>query len=234
MNRFLRNSIFSLIIIGLLVGTVHATGKARSGSLTIDSEVFDFGYVPIGFKLIHNFNVKNTGSQKIHIKKLIPNCDCSVALVDKKIIEPDSTARIKLIFDTEDYYGKTNRHISVYTDEGDEPSMLLKYTSNIGFMPRYHRLEPQSLFFLQGHKERDIQLINDAEEPVEFEVEFEPDSLFKVEPLAGNVDPKKPFKLTVSPLSGMTKGTHIGNFTVIYKTEPHLRITVPVKIVRFK
>jgi hypothetical protein len=210
------------------------SGVSGQGKISVENSSWDFGFIPIDYKFIHIYKIKNLGDGNLHIKKLIPNCDCTIAIPSDTLIRPDSTIEIKIIFDTKNYYGQNNRVVTVHSDDPENPTIKLEYSSNIGLFPKQYKVAPISLFFLPGHKLKTAKLINFSDDDLEFSVETEPDSYFSVEKLSGEVKAKKEVSLSITPNENLPKGTYYSSFRVKFNIEPKaINITVPVKIVRY-
>jgi len=205
----------------------------KQASITAITSAWDFGYVPMDYKLIHFYKIRNDGDAELQITKLVPNCDCTSAHVGRKSLPPDSVTEVKIIFETKDYYGPNTRNITVHTNDPARPTIALQYSSNIGLFPKLYRTEPNSLFFLPGHKSKEVRLINDSDSDIQFSLDLEQDSLFVVNKSQGIIAPGSLIILTVMPRENMPKGTHYSNFTVAFKGKQEVRLTVPVKIVRY-
>jgi hypothetical protein len=224
--------LLALSLILILTGDSRAV-ENKAGKISVEKASYDFGFIPIDYKFTHYYKIRNTGSDELHIIKTVPNCDCTMAIPSDTLISPDSVGDIKIVFDTRNYYGKTSRAVTVYSNDPDSPAVKLEFLSNIGIFPKSFQVDPHSLFFLQGHKSKEVRLLNLSDSDVKFSVEMEPDSLFALDKTTGTIKPNKPVILTVSPGEKLPRGTYYSNFTVTYKSEPEARITVPVKIVRF-
>ena len=223
-------SFLFLLFLGFCETWAEGTKEA---SITAITSTWDFGYVPMDYKLIHFYKIRNDGDAELQITKLVPNCDCTSAQVNRKSLPPDSITEVKIVFETKDYYGPNTRNITVHTNDPAKPTIALQYSSNIGLFPKLYRTEPNSLFFLPGHKSKEIRLINDSDSDIQFALDLEQDSLFAVNKIHGTITPGSPIVLTVMPKENMPKGTHYSNFTVAFKGKQDVRLTVPVKIVRY-
>lgn len=225
--------ILSFLLLTMMAAvSLHASGAAKARLEVIDG-YYDFGYVPLDFKLIHYFTVKNAGNSNLNLEKAVSNCDCTSAIIMNKVLPPDSVGRIKVIFDTREYYGKNIRTITVTSNDDENPAAELKYSSDINIIPKEFRAEPQSLFFLPGHQAKEVRLYNLSNTPLDFNIEMEMDTIFNIDAYRGTIGNGESKIITVSPRNDLPRGTHHSNFTVSYNTNPETRVTVPVKIVRY-
>ena len=212
--------------------TLLAAGNEPARIKILDS-FYDFGHVPMDFKLVHHFQIKNEGASDLNIDKAISNCDCTTAIILNKTIPSDSIGEIRVVFDTREYYGKNTRNVTVHSNDAENPTVVLEYSSDIGIIPKEFRTEPQSLFFLPGHKSKDVKLFNFTSGGVEYDIEMERDSIFSINNMHGKIKKGESAMIEIAPRDGLPRGTHHSNFTVSYKSKEPTRITVPVKIVRY-
>lgn len=225
--------IFSFLLLMLIAAvSLQAAGAAKARIEVVDG-YYDFGYVPLDFKLIHYFSVRNTGNSNLNIEKAVSNCDCTSAIVMNKVLLPDSIGRIKVIFDTREYYGKNIRAVTLTSNDAENPNVELKYSSDINIIPKEFHTEPQSLFFLPGHQTKDVRLFNLSNAPLDFNIEMEMDTIFNIDTYRGTINNGESMVIRVSPKENLPRGTHFSNFTISYNTNPETRVTVPVKIVRY-
>ena len=165
---------------------------------------------------------------------MIPNCDCTIAISSDTLIMPDSTIEIKIVFDTKNYYGQNNRMVTVHSDDPENPTFNLEFSSNIGLFPKLYRIEPRSLFFLNGHKIKTLKLSNLSDDDLEFMLETEPDSFFSLDKVSGKLESKKDIMIEVVPNDELKRGTFHSSFRVKFDVEPKpIFVTVPIKIVRY-
>lgn len=232
MRILLKGIILFVFMLLMMLNSLWAAEAARAKIEVID-EYYDFGYVPLDFKLVHYFRVKNTGNANLNIESAISNCDCTTAIILNKVLQPDSIGRIKVIFDTREYYGRNVRNVTVHSNDAENQAVELKYSSDINIIPKEFRTEPQSLFFLPGHQGKDVKLFNLSGVPLEYSIEMEIDTIFNIDSYGGTIGKDETKVIKIIPKDNLPRGTHNSNFTISYKTEPETRVTVPVKIVRY-
>ncbi|MFH2036536.1 MAG: DUF1573 domain-containing protein [Candidatus Zixiibacteriota bacterium] len=233
MIKLIQQFIISILIMSAISAVCLASGENRPHISAVNAN-HDFGFIPIDYDFIHYFHVANIGKADLKIEKMIPNCDCTTASTNDTLLKPGDTADILIHFNTLNYYGPTTRHVTVYSNDPDHPTILLNYSSNIGFFPELFNINPIALFFLPGHKDKQINLINKYNKNVDFSIELEQDSLVTLDHYEGSIDKNKPFALNVSPKTILPKGTHYTNIYINFVTDQGTaRITAPIKIVRF-
>ena len=206
---------------------------SKGPSLVVDSRSFDFGSVPSDFRIIHIYKIKNGGNETLHITKLEPNCDCTTASIKDTLIKPGDSTDLRLVFVTRDYYGTTNKKLAIRSNDTEKPVYEIEYISNIDYFHKLHTSDPKYLTFLQGQQDKSIKLINGSNEPVSFVLYKEPDTIFTVDRISGKINYEGNEILNIAINKNLRPGTFYTNFTVVYNTEPPLRLTIPIKVVRF-
>jgi len=227
-----RSAIILLLSFVALSSTGWGAG-AKGPSLAVEEVNWDFGSVPSDFRLIHYYKIKNTGNDILHVTRLNANCDCTSALIKDSLLAPGDSSDIRMVFHTRDYYGTTNRKLTIISNDPDKPAFDLDYSANIDFFHKLHTSDPKYLTFLQGQNMKAVKLINQSEDDIDYILEKEPDSIFTVDKTSGNIEAGEFEMVNVTIKDNLRKGTFYSNFTVTYNTEPKLRLSIPVKVVRY-
>ena len=116
--------VFSLAFIGYLKATPGAEEQPQAApKIEVVPKFFDFGNVPFGGKLKHNFIVKNTGTLPLLIKRLATSCGCTSAKISKEEIMPNEEAVLTVIYDTAAMgtgpHGRGNQERIIYIKTND-------------------------------------------------------------------------------------------------------------------
>lgn len=222
----------AILLISLYPSTVPLFAES-SGRVQVESNFWDFGSVPADFKLIHFFKIGNVGADDLRIRKIVSNCDCTSAHVLDTLIPPGVVTSLKIIYHTRDFYGKNVKNVVVETSDSVSPIIEFEYSANIEYFHKLHTVEPKYLTFLKNQEQRELALINRSDQAIDFAIEQEPDQLFTLDKISGTVQPNQSNPLIINVKSGLPKGTFYSNFAITYSTQPPLRLSVPVKIVRY-
>lgn len=83
------------LVIALLSFT--AMGVAI-GEFKFDKETHDFGTIPQGTAVSHEFKFTNSGNAPIILSEVVPSCGCSIADYSKTPIKPGDAGVIKATF----------------------------------------------------------------------------------------------------------------------------------------
>src|SRR5713226_9479483 len=77
----------------------------------------EFGEVFGGLTASRNVLITNTGTEKLRILKIEPECGCTTASISSPSIAPHDTATMAIAFNSKSYYGKIEKKIAVSTND---------------------------------------------------------------------------------------------------------------------
>jgi hypothetical protein len=117
-------------ILGGVAGTAHAADWADG---FFAERAHNFGSVPRGSKVKHNFVLTNRLAEPITILSLRPSCGCTSGRTASSIVHPGKTAIIEAQMDTRNFVGvkSTVLFVNLVTASGHEAEVRLGVTSNI-------------------------------------------------------------------------------------------------------
>lgn len=128
----LRGLLASVCLIGLSLIASPVTAFSDAGPLaTLPSEVYDFGRVIQGQKVIHEFEVRNAGNADLVLQRIAPSCGCTAAAVTSPTIKPGSTEKVRVTFDTSGMYGDKTKTVSILTNARENPELTLKLKGTV-------------------------------------------------------------------------------------------------------
>ena len=129
-RRTIRCVVGGLIVLALGTGTVQAAGWADS---LFSERAFDFGPVPRGAKVKHDFVLTNRLAEPITILNLRPSCGCTSGKASTSTVNPGASAVIEARMDTRNFLGikATILFVTLVTAGGREAEVRLGVTSNI-------------------------------------------------------------------------------------------------------
>ncbi|WP_165232428.1 DUF1573 domain-containing protein [Aquisphaera insulae] len=126
-------------ISGALVGLLWiASGTASAGAAgwadsLFTERVHDFGPVPRGAKVKHDFTLVNRLAEPITILNLRPSCGCTSGKASTGTVNPGQSAVIEAQMDTRNFLGlkATTLFVTLVTASGREAEVRLGVSSNI-------------------------------------------------------------------------------------------------------
>lgn len=128
------------------------------------------------------YRFTNVGSETMQIKRLVSSCSCAAAVCTVKEVAPGASAEISVRYNPAGHPGKFERKVFVYTQDGNDPSAVLKLSVDVsagadlsGEWPvqmgsiRFRRSE---VTFKAGEKAVEtLRFINVGDRPVSLDVD---------------------------------------------------------------
>jgi len=129
-GRLLRYVIGGLIVLGAGAARADAAGWADS---LFAERAHDFGPVPRGAKVKHDFILTNRLAEPITIVSLRPSCGCTSGKASTSLVNPGASAVIETQMDTRNFLGlkSTILFVTLVTSSGKEAEVRLGVTSTI-------------------------------------------------------------------------------------------------------
>ncbi len=118
-----------LAIVLLLNSCADAqTGSAKRGPrIKVAEEIFPFGIVPEKGVVSHVFWLRNTGDEPLEITKLVPNCGCTEAPLEKKHAAPGDSIRVEIAFGSGLYHGFVEKFVQIESNAaGRVPALTFR------------------------------------------------------------------------------------------------------------
>ena len=115
----------------LLANLFFAAAAFAAPELTVDQGSFNFGTITQGKKVPHDFIIKNSGDAPLLIKNLSAACGCTAAKPSASSVLPGKTAKIQVIFDSENFTGKVQKSVTMTTNAGQAPEYTFYLVGNI-------------------------------------------------------------------------------------------------------
>ena len=124
MNQAQKN-ILSFFLLFFFFANVTIAQKASLTKLVLKETSFDFGKIPQGKPVFHNFEVKNAGPINMQITDVQASCGCTTPEWESEIIIPGNSASVKIGFNaaTVGYFEKT---ITLFYGEGETLLITIK------------------------------------------------------------------------------------------------------------
>ena len=140
MNRHLKSAILALCAV-LLVATTLLAQAGKPKAVPVEP-IKDFGVVPKGETVAHDFLIRNDGDAPLQITDVRPACGCTVVDYDKTIA-PGQTGKVHAEVDTATFNGAVSKSIAVFTNDTEHAMLELtvraKAEPYISVKPGYAR-----------------------------------------------------------------------------------------------
>ena len=95
-----------------------------------DGDTYDFGEVPMGPEVYHDFTFVNTGNQPLMITDANPSCSCTTPVWPKEPILPGQTNKINVGYKTKDHAGPFYKDVYIQSN-AIVPNGEKRYTIHI-------------------------------------------------------------------------------------------------------
>ncbi len=120
-----QKNILSFLLLFLFFANGTMAQNASLTKLVLKETSFDFGKIPQGKPVFHNFEVKNDGPVNIRITDVQASCGCTTPEWKREIIIPGSSDAIKIGFNaaTVGYFEKT---ITLFYGEAETLVITIK------------------------------------------------------------------------------------------------------------
>ncbi len=111
----------------------HETGdQPRQPPKLVFSETsHDFGTVPQGTLVSHEFLFANEGGTELSIASLRSACDCTATLSGDQDIPPGGRGAIRAAFETDAVFGAQRRTVTVYSNDPAQRIIMLTLTGDV-------------------------------------------------------------------------------------------------------
>ena len=77
------------------------------------------------------YRFTNVGSETMQIKRLVSSCSCAATVCTVKEVSPGASAEISVRYNPAGHPGKFERKVFVYTQDGNDPSAVLKLSVDV-------------------------------------------------------------------------------------------------------
>lgn len=215
-------------------GSVFAADQLPDLRFTEDR--FDIGCVGVDFKIRHTFKLVNHGTNTIHIDTVTAHCDCTEVRFRDSTLAPGDTARILMIFSTANFYGPVEKDVRVVSTDSKMPAQQINYTAVVGQWLLKIEPRPVNVFFMPSQKVRISSLLNHAVDNISLTDIYLDEPVVDINVSKSEASKGDSLVFVLTPKPELPAGTHLTNYTVsvdLHQNTPPLRITIPVKVVKY-
>jgi hypothetical protein len=158
---------------GLSPVTTPSLSVVKTGSgprIHVSQPIHDFGKVPSGEQRVHEFLVENVGSAPLEISHVRTSCGCTTTGQWDRRIEPGSTGRIPIRFDTGNFSGALQRTVTLVTNDPDNNQLVMQVKAQI-WTPV--EVTPKTVMFQYDREATEgqtntVRLLSHLDEPLQF------------------------------------------------------------------
>lgn len=116
-----------VFLLGLLFLFPGVSRAADEGRLVCDSPIFDFGFVGSSASVTNVFTVRNAGDLTFVVKEVRTSCSCTMAKIDKRLIDGGECAEVTVVFFADGQRGPIDKKVYLLTGETRTlPALILR------------------------------------------------------------------------------------------------------------
>lgn len=108
---------------------------AGAPQITFEKSEHDFGDVPHGSRVHHDFVFKNTGDAPLKIQSVKTSCGCTAAAAKAGTIRPGKEGKISVDFDSTGRRGNIDKEVRVWSNDPAVPVVTLRIRGRITAEP---------------------------------------------------------------------------------------------------
>lgn len=131
----MKKTFSALMILFVALSTIAQTTdkKAEGGPVIINpnapkilftEELYDFGEIPEGPQVTHEFKFKNTGKEPLVLSQVKASCGCTTPSWPKEPVLPGKESAILVTYNTQGRVGNFSKAITI-TSNSDSPSRVI-------------------------------------------------------------------------------------------------------------
>lgn len=105
-------------------------------------ELFDFGTVEQGQKVVHVFEFTNAGNAPLEISDVTTSCGCTATMLSSRRLAPGEKGQVRAEFDSEKYRDKVQIWLHLFTNDPRRRQATILLQGNVA---QFLRVDPQEL-----------------------------------------------------------------------------------------
>lgn len=208
-----------------------AQQDVKAGRLEVSQKKWDFGFIPRGAKVTHNFLLKNVGNDTLKITNVRKSCGCTAAPLRKSILPPGDTTLLEVTFNSGSYQGAVSKAVYVESSDPIEPFLDISFLATVSVPSKLLSFDP---FFIKFDTIRflpakaAIKIANLDSNPVSFSIAEQPYGYVNLKAKKKKIDPGKEVEIQVVLDKAPPSGEFGTSFTVVSDDEKQTRYTIPI------
>jgi hypothetical protein len=97
----------------------------KAPKMLVSDSGFAFPDVEEGTAVSHVWEIMNTGTDDLIINDVESSCGCTSAMTDSKVIPPNSSTKLRTVFDTKGRIGMNTKFIIIHSNDPSGPARQL-------------------------------------------------------------------------------------------------------------
>jgi hypothetical protein len=204
-----------------------APGRAK---LKLTPGIFDFGYIPQGFKVTARYWLANTGKDTLLISTVKPQCGCTTAPLKRDRISPADSVPLDVVFDSKNITGVINKKVTIVSNDATRDSAEIFFTGRVESKDSVITVEPRFATFIEIDKRKEIiKLSNNS--PVDYRVQLAapPPDFIKCELSSNHLSQHGSMLVTLTRSKGSPVGEYETSITLLLDAPVPHPISIPIK-----
>lgn len=194
---------------------------------------WDFGSVPKGYTVYHNFALRNVGTDTLIITRVKPTCGCTAAPLSADHIAPGDTAEIAVSFKTAKLEGRVKKYVNVDCNDPINPYYKITFDAVVGDPEQIIAADPVAAdfgdFTSGENPEIALRIINSGSSPAELNViDKLPDDQLTVSLEKSILATKDSTTLRLRIAARVNPGPFASSITLESAGSPQSRTTIPI------
>lgn len=104
---------------------------AQAPKLDFDKNLHDFGAIKENMSVKTEFVFTNSGKSELNIRKVKPNCGCTVTKLEKYTLQPGDSSKMNVEFNSVGRRGNQQKSIVIFSNDPTAPSQRLTIKAKV-------------------------------------------------------------------------------------------------------
>jgi len=227
----------ALLVVPLLItaqeqkdSTQQVKQNGKAGRLEISDKNWDFGFIPRGAKVTHNFLVKNIGNDTLKITNVRKTCGCTTAPIHRDVLLPGDTTTLEVTFNSGSYQGPIQKTVYVESNDPIQPFMDIGFSATVAVPASQLTFDPLMVNFDTVHAvptKAILKVTNMDSNSVSFSVLEAPAGFAALKAKRKKLSAGKETELEVN-LKNPPAGEFNTSFTLVCNDAKKTRYTIPI------
>ncbi len=210
---------------------VDPASKAR---IEFVEDFWDFGSIPAGAIVKHDYVFKNIGTDTLEITRVKPTCGCTTAPLPSSKLAPGEASEISASLDTKKLKGVIRKSILIDSNDPINPYLKISFKARINDTLATIQSNPQvaDLGIFKGSKKAKLSLdiMNSGPDPINLVIlDGPPDDILKVSFENSSLGSGNSTTLEFEILTELSPGPFVSSLTLEAEGMPESRMTIPIK-----
>jgi len=232
----MKRAVFTILTLTLVFSLAASQEEPqqtiKAGRLEISQKVWDFGFIPRGAKVTHNFLLKNVGNDTLKISNVRKSCGCTAAPLRKTTLPPGDTTILEVTFSSGSYQGAVSKAVYVESNDPIEPFIDVTFLANVSVPSKLLSFDP---FFIKFDTIRQlpvkasIKVVNMDSQAVSFSIAEQPFDYVNLKTRKKKLAPGKEAEIEVVLAKAPPAGEFGTSFTVVCNDDKKSRFSIPIQ-----